>query len=78
MARYRYEGPGPVEDDDGHLVRPGDVAEFDSEPAWGPWRELPGDDPAQPPSAVTQPPAPPPGRPAEEPAPLKPTGTEGN
>lgn len=36
MARYRYAGPGPHEQD-GQLIRPGDVWEFSDEPDWGPW-----------------------------------------
>ena len=44
MARYRYAGPGPQEDGDGGIARPGDVREFADEPAWGPWEPLPDED----------------------------------
>ena len=40
MSRYQYVGPGPHEDAVIGLVRPGDVREFDEEPAWGPWEPL--------------------------------------
>ena len=78
MARYVYEGPGPQEDGEGGTVRPGDVREFDAEPAWGPWRELPAGDPAQPPAPEVALPAPPPPPPpvSGEP-PLAATGTDG-
>lgn len=70
MAKYRYAGPGPQEDGDGGLVRPGDEREFGTEPDWGPWELIEGvpakpDDsgdgaqaPATPPA--TSPPATPP------------------
>jgi hypothetical protein len=61
MAKYVYEGPGPHDDRQGGLVRPGDVAEFDAEPDWGPWRLLdePPDGAEKPPAApATPPPAP--------------------
>jgi hypothetical protein len=38
--RYQYAGPGPIEDDELGLVRPGDVHDLDVEPAWGPWECL--------------------------------------
>ena len=34
---YRYAGPGPHEDPELGLIRPGDVRQFDEEPDWGPW-----------------------------------------
>jgi hypothetical protein len=37
---YVYEGPGPHEDEELGLIRPGDVRYFDEEPPWGPWRPL--------------------------------------
>jgi hypothetical protein len=37
MAQHRYTGPHPVPDEDGELVHPGDVREFEADPAWGPW-----------------------------------------
>jgi hypothetical protein len=45
MAKYRYDGPGPLEvaSLDGksrELVRPGDVREFADYPSWGPWEPL--------------------------------------
>ena len=40
MARYEYIGPGPREDAESGLIRPGDEREFDEEPAFGPWREI--------------------------------------
>lgn len=65
MARYQYTGPGPDESS-GELVRPGDVREFDQEPAWGPWELL--DVPAEPePPAPVPVPAPSPLTPAETP-----------
>lgn len=63
MARYRYDGPAPVPDEDGEIVRPGDEREFDAEPGWGPWTELDAEDaalsatqsaPAAPPDAATR------------------------
>jgi len=86
MASYVYEGGNPRGDGDGGLVRPGDVREFDSEPAWGPWRLLEAGDPLlppEPPQAVPDPPPAPravpvtPGSPAASTPPLKLTGTEG-
>ena len=91
MALYEYQGPGPHDDGSGTIVRPGDVREFDGEPAWGPWRLLPGDDPLNAPEPPESAPAPPPtpkavpdavtppaaSTPAPA-APLAPTGTEGN
>jgi len=67
MAQYQYAGPGPHDDGEGGIVRPGDVREFGEEPDWGPWRLLPGPEPdgaekaAEPPA--TQAPAPTPVRP---------------
>lgn len=58
MAKYEYAGPGPAEDPEGVIVRPGDVREFADEPAWGPWRalELPAlPSPASPPAASVTP-----------------------
>ena len=88
--RYVYEGPGPHDDGDGGLVRPGDVREYDAEPPWGPWRLLAADDPLnapEPPESAPAPPPPPaavpdavrpPAASTPPPAtPLKPTGTEG-
>jgi hypothetical protein len=65
MAEYRYAGPDPVPDEDNELVHPGDVREFDAEPAWGPWELL------APPEAGPgkKPPAPPAPEPAEPIAP---------
>ena len=37
---YVYVGPGPHEDAAIGLVRPGDVRDFEEEPAWGPWQRL--------------------------------------
>lgn len=38
--KYRYAGPGPVEDPDDHtIVRPGDERELDACP-WGPWEPV--------------------------------------
>jgi hypothetical protein len=42
MPRYVYAGPGPVDDGEGGIVRPGDIR--GTEPDWGPWDELPDDD----------------------------------
>ena len=58
--RFQYAGPGPVPDpESGELVHPGDVREFDAEPAYGPWELLDGPDtPAPEPEAA---PAPAPG-----------------
>lgn len=64
MARYVYEGPGPVEHDGG-LYRPGDEHEFGADPDWGPWRAL---------QAPERPAAPPP-TPAPAAAPEGPAGT---
>lgn len=80
--KYAYNGPGPQEDPDGGLVRPGDVREFSEAPDWGPW--LPVDDgadsdsaapavpapatpPVTPPAAVSQPQSTPPAAPAAKP-----------
>lgn len=52
MAQYRYMGPGPHDDGQGGLVRPGDVWEWPAEPDWGPWEPV-GD------GAESDPPAPP-------------------
>lgn len=62
MADYEYKGPGPAVGDDGELVHPGDVREFDAEPDCPPWEMVPGGikseaDPAdvpEPPPASTQ------------------------
>ena len=55
---YVYRGPGPVQDPEGsELTRPGDIREFDAEPAWGPWEPVKdpeateGGDPPGPPEA---------------------------
>jgi hypothetical protein len=64
VARYQYAGPGPVPDPESNeIVRPGDVREFDEEPAWGPWELL---DPEPEPEAdeCGQPPSPPEASPA--------------
>lgn len=69
MPMFRYDGPDPVPGDDGEIVRPGQVAEMDAPPDWGPWSEVAGEDgggperprDAPPPAA----PAPPPARPAK-------------
>lgn len=37
-----YAGPGPISDGVGGLLRPGDCAEWDGEPAWGPWFKVTG------------------------------------
>jgi hypothetical protein len=44
MARYRYAGPGPHDATmvGGGITRPGDEAEFEKLPEFGPW-ELLGD-----------------------------------
>jgi hypothetical protein len=66
VAEYEYTGPGPHEDPELGLVRPGDVREFDEEPAWGPWRLIePEPDGAESdsPSPATQLPAPKPENP---------------
>lgn len=49
--KYRYDGPGPQEDGEGGIVRPGD--ERDELPDWGPWTPVdePGDGTAPPPPA---------------------------
>lgn len=62
MARYQYAGPGPDESS-GELIRPGDVREFDQEPAWGPWELL---------DVPPEPEEPEPAAPAVTPAPAKP------
>ena len=59
--RLRYAGPGPQEDGDGGIAYPGEVRDFDKEPAWGPWEPVPDEDggeaPEQPQSVpATQPP----------------------
>jgi len=62
-VKYVYNGPGPHEDPELGLVRPGDEREFGAEPAWGPWLPIapepadpaPGRAPAPPPAS--QPPA---------------------
>lgn len=64
--RYEYAGPGPHEDGELGLIRPGDIRDFGEEPDRGPWRLL--DDPdggaesGSPPSG-TQAPAPAPDSP---------------
>ena len=90
MARYRYAGTDPQPDPEGGIASPGDVREFEGEPAWGPWELLPDEadggavsDSAAP---ATQPPAEPPVSPAaasaaasaggSAAAPLAPFGTE--
>ena len=42
MAEYEYTGPGPHEDPELGLIRPGDVREFGAEPDFGPWRLVGG------------------------------------
>jgi hypothetical protein len=59
LPRYRYAGPAPVPDPDNELVHPGDVREYDEEPAWGPW-ELPATPEAEPADGGPPPPADPP------------------
>ena len=56
--KLRYAGPGPHDDGQGGIVRPGDVWDWPEEPDWGPW-EPAGDDGAVTDSApqATQPPA---------------------
>lgn len=44
MPLFRYDGPDPVPGDDGEIVRPGQVAEMDGPPDWGPWTELSDED----------------------------------
>jgi hypothetical protein len=55
MPEYEYQGPGPHEEDDGTIVRPGDVREFDTEPDGGPWRLIEAGEPAEekPPLVIT-------------------------
>lgn len=74
MPSYEYQGPGPHDDGDGGIVRPGDVREFGGEPAWGPWRLLPEPDPqaAEEPSAPPATPAPPPSPASPPPASVAP------
>lgn len=47
-----YAGPGPIPDGQGGLLRPGELVEWDAEPAWGPWKVVPkpekGEDPPEP------------------------------
>jgi hypothetical protein len=71
-VKYIYEGPGPQDDGDGGIVRPGDVRDFGQEPDWGPWRLA--DDP------VADAPSPAPGAemPAESPATLAPAPAPGS
>lgn len=84
MGRWRYVGPGPQDDPEGGIVRPGDIREFDAVPDWGPWEgELPDEDTAvqEAPEATETPAAPPPapaspGPAAASPVPPKPFGTE--
>ena len=77
MGRYEYAGPGPQEDPDGGLVRPGDVREFDEEPAWGPWEPVPDEAQEAPGATETSAPAPAsPGPAAATPAAARPFGTE--
>lgn len=46
MAKYRYDGPGPIEVlSGGELIKPGDIREFEQEPDWGPWDLLPDGEP---------------------------------
>jgi hypothetical protein len=57
-VKYRYAGPGPVEDPDDHaVVHPGDVREMES-CDWGPWELVPEDGGAEAPAAVPAAPAP--------------------
>lgn len=65
MARYEYAGPGPHDDGQGGIVRPGDVRDFAAEPSWGPWRLL--DEPAAP--ETSEKPSEPPPTPTPAPAP---------
>jgi hypothetical protein len=44
VARWRYAGPGPQDDGQGGIVRPGEERDFDQEPAWGPWEPVPDGD----------------------------------
>jgi hypothetical protein len=75
VARYRYDGPGPLEvsgvDGSGtRLIRPGDVEEFDDYPSWGPWEPLDEAEPAGEAPKADQPPSPPETSPApQQPAP---------
>jgi hypothetical protein len=59
VPEYEYQGPGPHEDDEGGIVRPGDVREFAEEPNWGPWQLVEPDGPAlaAPPDGKSPPPA---------------------
>jgi hypothetical protein len=59
LPRYRYAGPAPVPDPENEVVHPGDVREYDEEPAWGPW-ELVVDLKAKPADGGPPPPADPP------------------
>jgi hypothetical protein len=80
MPVFEYTGPCPVPGDDGVLMHPGDVFEFDSEPPGGGWRLLLADSP---PSAALEAktPAPAPPAPAAAPAPASaaasPSASEG-
>ena len=80
MARWRYVGPGPQEDPEGGIVRPGDVREFDAMPDWGPWEPV-EDEAQEAPEATGTPAAPAPAAApvspaAASPAPPKAFGTE--
>lgn len=68
MPRYVYAGPGPVDDGEGGICRPGDIR--DTEPDWGPWDELPDGQGTEHPADGTWSPAVSnsPERPAEAPA----------
>jgi hypothetical protein len=75
---YRYTGPGPHEDAELGLIRPGGVREFDEEPSFGPWEllETPGIESEADPAEVPEPrpdPGPPPVLSADELAALKKT-----
>lgn len=82
MARYRYAGQNPQEDGAGGIVRPGDVREFDAEPAWGPWDAVDGGavSPSEPPATqapAAAAPSPAPASPAAPASPPADTGSTG-
>ena len=73
MAKWRYTGPGPHDDGDGGLIRPGDVHDFPSEPPYGPFVPVDGaESPAEPPAAPAPTPAPAPAPPPPAAAPPAP------
>ena len=61
--QYTYPGPGPQEDGDGGVVRPGDTRDFDQAPDWGPWEPSGGAE-SDPPAPAAPAPAPAPDKPA--------------